>query len=327
MLNKKSYKFISIFIKIAITLMAFYYIYYKIFVRADYLTISDFFQSVFNKSFFFYLSIVVLLMFLNWLIEAFKWKILIQTIENISVAKSLIAVFCGVTVSIFTPNRVGEIFGRIFMIQSTEKIKTAALTTIGSIAQFMITILCGITSWLFFIKIFYPTDAIANSFLYIIISTFFGISIIAFIWAFINPGVWLFLLNKISFKKEFVDKIISAIEILEKPELFFVMMLSLLRYIVFSIQFYVLLKIFGVYISLFQAAILIPLTFLAITAIPTLAFTELGVRGSASILFIGMISSNHIGIITASFLLWIINVAFPALIGIPFVYRLKFFRD
>lgn len=327
MLSKKSYKFISIFIKVAITIMAFYYIYYKIFVKTDYSAMSDFFQSISNKKIVFYITIVSLLMLLNWFIEAFKWKLLVTKVENISILKSIIAVFCGVTLSIFTPNRVGEIFGRIFIIQSPEKVKIAGLTIIGSIAQFMITILFGIISWLFFIKMFYPTDIIANTFIYSIISIFFGVSVLTFIWAFINPSVWLFFLNKISFKKNFIDKISDGIENLERTELSLVLCLSMLRYLVFSVQFYLLLQLFGINISYSQAIVLIPLTFLAITAIPTLAFTELGVRGSASILFIGMISAYHLGIITASLVLWAINVAVPAMIGIPFVYKLQFFKD
>ena len=67
------------------------------------------------------------------------------------------------------------------------------------------------------------------------------------------------------------------------------------------------------------------LTFLSMSIIPTIALTELGVRGSVAIYF-GYISSNTIGILTASFALWIINLVVPAILGVLFVYQLKFFR-
>jgi hypothetical protein len=68
------------------------------------------------------------------------------------------------------------------------------------------------------------------------------------------------------------------------------------------------------------------LTFLSMSVIPTIALTEIGVRGSVAIYFFGFLSENVIGIMTAAFTLWIINLVIPALIGTLFVYQLKFFR-
>lgn len=70
---------------------------------------------------------------------------------------------------------------------------------------------------------------------------------------------------------------------------------------------------------------MIALTFFAISLIPTVTITEIGVRGSSALAFIGVLSENNMGIIAASFMLWFINIAVPAMIGIPFVFGLKFF--
>ena len=50
------------------------------------------------------------------------------------------------------------------------------------------------------------------------------------------------------------------------------------------------------------------LTFLSMSIIPTIALTEIGVRGSVAIYFFGFLSENVVGIMTASFTLWIINL-------------------
>ena len=68
-------------------------------------------------------------------------------------------------------------------------------------------------------------------------------------------------------------------------------------------------------------------TELTMTIIPTIALTELGVRGSVALYFIGLISSNDIGIVTASFTLWFINLAIPAIIGSAFVLRMNIFKS
>ena len=116
--------------------------------------------------------------------------------------------------------------------------------------------------------------------------------------------------------------------------LIFVLFISALRYVIFSLQFYLLLKAFQVPVSYYSAIILIGLVYLLMTVIPTIALTELGVRGSVSLfvfalylkplgLWTGQVGA---GIVSATSLLWLINLAIPALLGVIFVYSLRFFR-
>jgi len=80
--------------------------------------------------------------------------------------------------------------------------------------------------------------------------------------------------------------------------------------------------------------ILISLIYLLVSGIPTIALSELGVRGSVSLyvfhLYYGtMAVQNDLNgsIVTASSALWFINLALPALLGIIFIFNLKFFRN
>ena len=108
--------------------------------------------------------------------------------------------------------------------------------------------------------------------------------------------------------------------------------MSLLRYLVFSTQFYLFLRAFDVQLTLGEAMMLIPVIYLVTTSIPTIALSELGVRGSVSVFFIGVfMSSDFMGVrdiqlrvFAASTCIWIINIALPALIGTSFVYHLRF---
>ena len=61
--------------------------------------------------------IVVLMMFINWMLESLKWKFMIRKIEAISFFTSFRAIFSGITVSSFTPNRIGEYGGRVFCLE------------------------------------------------------------------------------------------------------------------------------------------------------------------------------------------------------------------
>ena len=103
-----------------------------------------------------------------------------------------------------------------------------------------------------------------------------------------------------------------------------VLILSALRYSIFTCQFYILLNIYNVEITITEGVIFISLTFLSLTAIPAIA---LGIRELIALQLIGAVTLNSIGVISASFSLWLINLAIPALIGSFFVFGLKFFRQ
>jgi len=68
-----------------------------------------------SKTFVWYLLYVLFLMPVNWGIEIVKWRYMILKIERITFYKSLKAVLVGITFSSFTPNRVGDYFGRALM--------------------------------------------------------------------------------------------------------------------------------------------------------------------------------------------------------------------
>ena len=95
------------------------------------------------------LVLIFLMMFLNWLIEAIKWKFLIAKIEKVSILTSLRAVFSGITVSVFTPNRIGEYGGRVFCLEKADRIQGVLITILGSMAQLLTTIFFGSMGILF----------------------------------------------------------------------------------------------------------------------------------------------------------------------------------
>jgi len=113
-----------------------------------------------------------------------------------------------------------------------------------------------------------------------------------------------------------------------------VFLLSIFRYGVFSFQFFLLLWFFGINVNYFVAMMLIAAIYLFMTIIPTIALTEIGVRGSISLYVfqhhfetVGFWSPEiAIGVVTASSILWLFNIIFPAIIGLIFVFSLKFFR-
>ena len=325
---------ISRVIKSLVILVSFAFIYYQIFYEEDLVYISDTATNLITSlSDFLLLALVFMMMFANWGIESLKWKYLIKKIETISFLKSFKAVLAGTCVSIFTPNRIGEFAGRVFFLKEGDRIQASLITILGSMAQLMITFILGSISLIFYLA-YYFQGGLNNYWLYSI-SFLVIISILFSLLFFMNIGVSTSLLNKlpISFVKYLKEKLqlkwgkyTDVFSFYSYSELSYLLLLSLIRYFVFTLQFYLLLVVFKVEIEFVEAILMIVLSFFVLAAVPTVALTELGVRGSISLFFIGLVSNNGLGILASSFSIWIINLVVPALIGSLFVLEMRFFR-
>lgn len=327
MKNKKNiaYKAVNLFIKSAVVIAVFGFIYKQVFYKEDLESIQRLLNNMMSRpGDFLLLFLIVLLMFINWGLEAIKWKILIRKIEKISFLRSLKAIFSGVSISVFTPNRIGEFGGRVFYLEKADRMQAVLITILGSMGQLLITIVLGAISFLIFINS-YPSEINLNQYLFYLLIFIVGSAIVLLITIFLNVSLLTTFFNKFPFLSKY-KKYSDVFSYYSSIELINLLLLSFSRYIVFTLQFYLLLIVFGVNIPPLEVVILISLIFFVMAVIPTIALTELGIRGSVAIYFIGILSDNKIGILTSSFGLWIVNLAIPALIGAVFILGLKFFR-
>ena len=272
-------------------------------------------------------TVVILMMFLNWFIESLKWRFLISKIEKVSIKRSIRAIFSGITVSAFTPNRVGEYGGRVFCLEKADRIKGILITVIGSMAQLVITIFFGSIGILLIPNLMPEFDAILSQFVFAYPIMLFLLILlnVLLVTLFLNASVFSVVLSKIKFLRKF-KKYNEVFSFYNSSELLEILLYSAGRYIVFTTQFFILLQVFDVQIGYVDAMILITTMLLVISIIPTIAITEIGIRGSVALFLFGLVSVNAIGILSATFVMWVINLLLPALIGTIFIFSLKFFR-
>ena len=95
---------IGLFIKVVIAFVALWFIYREVQLKDQETDLSFGIDVLLSTSQLPFLALLIALMIVNWTLEAYKWKILIQHIEKISLLKSLKAIFSGITIAIFTPN-------------------------------------------------------------------------------------------------------------------------------------------------------------------------------------------------------------------------------
>ena len=312
-------KYLSIIIKIVIVFFSFYFIYHQLVENKSFeeLDISVLIDTVKKNKV--YLVGVILMMFLNWLVEALKWRYMISKIENISIMTAYRAVFTGITVSTFTPNRIGEYGGRVFCLEKGDRIKAVFITVLCSMSQLLVTILFGS------ISLFILFDEI------LIDKTFLSVSLLIFLnlfllFSYFNISHIVNFLGKFKLIKSF-KKYLKVLVMYNYKDLIIAFIYSNTRYFIFSLQFIILLHVFGINISFMDAILSVMLIFFFITITPTITIAEIGVRGSVAIFVLGLFSSNDIAILSSTTLLWLINLIIPAIIGSFFIFSLKFFRS
>ncbi len=320
-------KTLSFLIKIGIVVFSLYFLYKELVLKND---IVNFDKSLFFKLItdnIILIVIVLFLMFLNWFLEALKWRYMISKIEKVSIYTSLKAVFAGITVSSFTPNRVGEYGGRVFYLEKADRLKGVIITFIGSMSQLLITILFGSISFIILSELLSESKVLFSA-----ISKF---KLLVFLLLFLlNVFIFYFFYNVHSFISFFnlnkyinrFKQYIQTFTIYNSSELTNILLFSFSRYIVFSIQFLILLNVFEIDSSTFHSMLSVMLIFLFVSIIPTIVVAEIGVRGSVAIYVFSLFTINSIGVFSSTLLLWIINLVIPSLIGIYFVFNLNFFR-
>ncbi len=281
------------------------------------------------------LIIIITLMVVNWCIEAYKWKYLIGKVEHVGFFKACQAVLTGVSISSFTPNRIGEFFGRVFILKKASPIEGILITIVGSISQLLVTVISGSIALLIFIPYYLNDSPYSHVYLYYGISALVFVLDVLLLALFFNISILATLKERIlqnRLKK--MQQFFRVFAFYHNRELAVVIMLSLTRYLVFSTQFYLLLRLFDVGIPYLNALVLISLIYFIMAIIPTIALTELGIRGSVALYFFGLYfekfplvgGMDNAGVFAASTILWMINLGLPALIGTIFVFRLQFFR-
>ena len=324
----KSKKTIGFLLKVSIVILALFFLYQQLFSKDDIsnININNIKLILIEK--YVIILVVIFMMFINWLLEALKWRALILKIENVPIKRSIEAVFSGITVSSFTPNRVGEYAGRVFCIHKADRVQAVLITVLGSMAQLVTTITFGLIGILLLPNLIPSFDKLLSEFIfsYPIMLFVVILLIVLLVTLFLNISILSIVLSKFNFLRNYT-KYNEIFSFYTYSDLLETLLYSVARYLVFTTQFFILLLVFEVNVSYIDFFILTTTMLFVLSIIPTIAITEISVRGSVALFLFSFVSSNVSGILSATFVMWVINLVLPALIGTGFIFTLRFFRQ
>jgi hypothetical protein len=316
-LSHKTKQFFFVLIKLSIIVSAAYFIYDKLTnkqkidfdVFIDFLTKNDVFSTK-NVAFLLFLTIF------NWFFEILKWKNLVSFVQLISFFEALKQSLASHTASLFTPNRIGDYGAKAMYFKSSLRKRILLLNLISNMAQMSVTLVFGIIGLLLFINTYNVSISYYRvlSYMFLIITI---ISLIVIGVSYTKINIKGFSLYRI---KDFIKSISIAIHI--KNSIF-----SILRYLIFSFQFYYLLIIFGADLHYFDAMIIITTMYLLVSVIPTIFVFDVVVKGSVAIYLFSFVGVDELTILSIILLMWLLNFVLPSAFGSYYVLNFDYYKE
>ena len=297
----KAKQFLVFTIKFLIVIGAFYFIYDQISSNSK-LDWHKFQNLVVEKTAISTMLFILMFSVANRYLEILKWQNLASFIQPISVGEASKQVLGALTAGIFTPNGLGEYAGKALFFKKEQTKQVIFLNLICNGIQMILTIIFG-TIGLIFIGYWKWS---------------LGIIAIAIVLLFTS-----FLSKNITIKGYSIQKLLHKINKIPKRIHRKNIILGILRYIVFSHQYYVLFIVFDVDLPYLTLISSISAVYFLASSLPSFQFLDFAVKGSVAVFFFGKLGVNEWIVIFISTLMWLLNVVLPVIIGAYFVMRFK----
>lgn len=309
----KTKQFFFVLIKLSIVVGAFYFIYQKLAHNAE-LNFKDFIQFLYKNDVFSLKNIILLLFlsFLNWFFEILKWQYLVAAIQKINFKIASEQSLGALTASLFTPNRIGEYGAKAIYYKPNQRKQIMLINLISHTLQMSVTVILGIIGFSFFI-----TKHNLNLDYYKLSK---GLTILLTIGVFVVFGIRSikFTIKGFSFKK-----IKNFVLLFPKNKLVLGLLYSLIRYTIFSFQFYFLLIIFKIDIGYLEAMKVITSMYALASIIPTIFVLDVVIKGSIAVFLFSLLGVNELTILSIISSMWILNFVIPSLFGSYYVINFK----
>jgi hypothetical protein len=299
------------FIKYGIVIAAFYVIIKKL-TQNENLNITDFLQF-WPKNDLFSSFLGIFLLFLtifNWFFEFLKWRNLAFFTHPISIFEAAKQSLTAHTLSLLTPNRIGEFGVKPLFFSKHLRRRILLLTFLGNLAQLTATLIFGSIGLILFLSK-YETQLANYNLVRLIVISLMTLSLIMLV----------LYRSGITFKGFSLERIIDFIVAIPQKIHAKTLIYAMLRYLIFSFQFCFLLHLFGAGPGYWDSMIIITSMYLLASIIPAISAFDPIVKGGIAIYLFGFAGVDEVTVLCATTLMWILNTALPALAGSLFVIR------
>lgn len=314
MYNSLSYKtkqFFWLLIKLSIVIGCGYFIYLKL-IENEQIRFNDFYKNLIKNNLFSTENTLILLIltFFNHFFEILKWKYLASFCKKTEFKNAAIQSFASLTASLITPNRIGEYGAKALYFEKSLRKQIVGLNLVGNFYQMFATLFFGIIGFIYFVIQHQIEIDFYKIFQFIIFALFLIFALFFVAKNFKFKG------NTIEKAKNFINSIPLQLNI--KTGL-----ISILRFVIFSHQFYFLLMIFKVDISYVDAISAITSVYFIASIVPMLSLFDVVLKGTVAVWIFTFLNIDALTVLSITTIMWIFNFVIPAIIGSYFVLIFK----
>jgi hypothetical protein len=306
-ITDKSKQFLVFTIKVLIVSAAFYFIYNQLATndQLNWLKFAALFEKKWTVG-----GILFILLFsiFNRLLEILKWQNLVSSFQPITLWQATAEVLGALTAGIFTPNGLGEYAGKAFFYEKAKTKKVVFLNLICNGIQMLLTVVFGVFGLLYY-------NAEFNVITQKSIAIIFGLLLVL--------GLGCFFFRGFTIKGYSLEKLLHKINEIPKRIHRKNILFGLLRYLIFSHQYYFLFLAFDVHLPYLILMSAITSIYFIASSLPSFQFLDFAVKGSVAVYFFGLLGINEWIVIFITSLMWFLNVVIPVVIGSYFVMNFK----
>ncbi|MES2680782.1 MAG: hypothetical protein V4635_12895 [Bacteroidota bacterium] len=300
-------KILSILIKLLVGIGSFVIIYLRL--KSDFTSekLALLYDSAFSNRGVLSFVFCLLLIPVNWGIEAYKWMLITAPVEKISYKTATKSVYSGVCLGNLAPGRATEFLAKIIFFKPENRSRVTVLHFVGGMFQLSITIISGLIALLYNLNRF----AGENSWMAYLAS---GLSLVVLVGLFLcvyNLDYLLNLISKLISKKNKLENFKYPFSAALLTKLF---SFSVLRYAVFFSQMFLLISIFYDHANLSLGPDIL-LYFLITTIIPMISVLEAPIRAAIALVVFKDSGLSDTALALSSVLIWLVNIIVPSVYG------------
>lgn len=266
-----------------------------------------------------WLLAAVLLMPLNWLLESIKWRGLLREYWPATWPEVWRAVLAGISVSLATPNRIGEYGGRLLVLPAERMGAVVWTTLVGSLCQWLVFLLLG---WPALVGVvaaaghwpvpFMLAPAALGPLIALLLPLFWDRLMIGLRASrrLASYRHWRWLRRKLKNGQR-----------IQGRHLRLTLGWAALRYLVYTVQYYLLLRFFGLSIGWLEGLTGISAIYMLQAGLPLPPGLGVFTRSELALWLWGAKVVHPAGIVAATLTLFVLNLAIPALLGTSLIVK------
>lgn len=307
-LTNKAKQYGLIALKVLILTATFTFIYHKLNDSSS--IFPELFSEVHSRQLWL-IPFFLLMVIANWSLEILKWKSLVISLSPITFGQAARQCLMSLSASLVTPNRIGEYGAKALYFKAKYRKKVMVLNLFSNLSQLFTTLLFGIPGLLIFIRnhnimiVGWKLTALLATLCILVVAAYY------------------FRKTELLIKGLSFEKLYSFMRTLSFYLKLKVLVISGLRYIIFSCLFYLILDFFGAEIHFLEAMSLITSMYLLASIVPAFFIFDMAIKGGVALWLFSYTEVGEIPILCTVLVMWILNFGLPALIGSYFVTRFK----